>query len=137
MKVIRDNPYTFQHAVRAALNERNLRKRFQIQSGGKYGPVRQYDEGWTEEPMDVDHCRPPKRCNKCNKKGQVAANCRSNYGLRINRVNAVNTPPPQNNGRQYQRTEIVCWHCRKKGHLRRNCDQLKVKSRKAKALFAE
>ena len=102
MKVILDNPYTFQHAVRAALNELNLRKRFQIQSGGEYSLVLRYDEGRTEEPMGVDYCRPPKPCYKCNKKGHMAANFRSNYGLRINRVNVLNTPPPQNNGRQYQ-----------------------------------
>ena len=116
-----------QQAVRAALNEQNLRKRFQIRSGREYGPVRRHDESRAEEPMDVDHYRPPRRCFKCNKKGHVAANCRSNYGPRTNRVNAVNTPQKQSNGRQYPKSDIVCWHCGKKGHTRRNCDLLKNK----------
>ena len=33
MKVIRDKPDNFQYEVQAALNEQNLRKRFQIRSG--------------------------------------------------------------------------------------------------------
>ena len=127
MKVMRDNPDNFQQAVRAALNEQNLRKRFQIRSGREYGPVRRHDESRAEEPMDVDHYRPPRRCFKCNKKGHVAANCRSNYGPRTNRVNAVNTSQKQSNGRQYPKSDIVCWHCGKKGHTRRNCDLLKNK----------
>ena len=58
MKVMRDNPDNFQHAIRVALNEQNLRKRFQIQSGREYGPVRRYDESRAEEPMDVNLYRP-------------------------------------------------------------------------------
>ena len=60
MKVMRDNSNNFQYAVQAALNEQNLRKQFQIRSGCQYGRVQRYDEGLTEEQMDVDHYRPPK-----------------------------------------------------------------------------
>ena len=60
MKVMRDNPDNFHYAVQAALHKKNLRKRFQIRSGCQYGPVWRYNEGRTEEPMDVDHYRPPK-----------------------------------------------------------------------------
>ena len=127
MKVMRDNPDNFQHAVRAALNEQNLRKLFQIRSGREYGTFRRHDESQAEEPMDVDHYRPPRRCFKCNKKGHVAANCRSNYGLWTNRVNVVNTPQKQYNSRPYPKSDIVCWYCGKKGHARRNCDLLKNK----------
>ena len=55
MKVLRENPKTFQAAVQSALAEQNLRKRFQLRTVDS-----QSSKNRTEEPMEVDHIRPQK-----------------------------------------------------------------------------
>ena len=55
MKVVRDNPATFQAAVALATNEQNFRRRFSLRMGRI---TRGQDR---EEPMEVDHYRAGRR----------------------------------------------------------------------------
>ena len=57
---MRENPKTFQSAVQLALAEQNLRKRFQLRSNDHDHPKTR-----TEEPMDLDHIRPQRKCFLC------------------------------------------------------------------------
>lgn len=121
IKVMRDNPTTFQQAVRSALNEQNLRKRFQLRSGREFGRDRQ-SSGRQDEPMEVDHYRPPRRCFKCHRQGHTAANCRQRTVERQS-VNAVNNESEQNANKLRRRPNIVCYRCHKVGHIRAECNQ--------------
>ena len=111
IKVMRENPTTFEDAVRSALNEQNLRKRFQMRSGREFGRP-QHDQSRQEIPMEVDHLRPSKRCFKCNRKGHVAARCRVRPARQVNAIDR--RPRPHNK-------DIICWHCGQKGHVRARC----------------
>ena len=71
MKVMRENPKTFQTAVQSALAEQNLQKRFQVRS---YSHDTQ--RGRTEEPMEIDHIRPQRKCFFCHKGGHLAKHCK-------------------------------------------------------------
>lgn len=121
IKVMRDNPTTFQQAVRSALNEQNLRKRFQLRSGREFGRDRQ-SSGRQDEPMEVDHYRPPRRCFKCHRQGHTATNCRQRTVERKS-VNTVNNESEQNANRLRRRPNIVCYRCHKLGHIRAECNQ--------------
>ncbi len=120
MRVMRENPTRFQAAVMCAMQEQNLRKRFDLRTGRS--------SGRTDEPMDVDLIR-PKRCFRCSKTGHLAKNCRVH-------VNAVQQTPqlipplmanaygnaPQYPVRTRERMSfppITCWNCNRKGHMRR------------------
>ena len=104
MKVMRENPKTFQAAVQSALAEQNLRKRFQLRTVDS-----QSSKSRTEEPMEVDHIRPQKKCFLCSKTGHLAKHCRSRI------INAVEQVRNSNKG------EVECWKCGQKGHTERNC----------------
>lgn len=146
MRIMRENPNRFQAAVLAAMQEQNLRKRFNLRTG-------RFSER-TEEPMDVDHIR-PKRCFKCSKTGHLARTCRV-------QVNSADCRYPQiaNRGRNPRETDrpqfpayapegnafanrppypmrysppmreqlppppsnqTICWNCHHRGHISRNC----------------
>ena len=57
MKVMSDNPLTLQAAIRVAMNEQNLRKRFSLRSGHSEKYVNSQ-----HEPMEVEHYRPTGQC---------------------------------------------------------------------------
>ena len=89
LKLMRENPTNFPTAVRSALAEQNLRKRFTLRTGRdiplpkpyhKAGQNRQQTsyQGDTSVPMDVDYYRPKKICYNCQKPGHLAKNCRQN-----------------------------------------------------------
>ena len=62
----------------------------------------------TEEPMEVDHIRPQKKCFLCSKTGHLARHCRSRI------INAVEQVKNSNKGK------VECWKCGQKGHIERN-----------------
>ena len=77
MKVMRENPDRLQAAVHIAMNEQNLRRKFNLRTG-RDDPV--------PEMMEEDHAR-PSRCQICRCLGHEARNCCS---LRRERAEAVN-----------------------------------------------
>ena len=62
MKVMRGNPKSFQAAVQSALAQQNLRKRFQLRSNDHGN-----QKGRTEEPIEINHIRPQRKCFLCCK----------------------------------------------------------------------
>ncbi|MCG7884346.1 MAG: hypothetical protein JAY96_22495 [Candidatus Thiodiazotropha endolucinida] len=109
MKVMRDNPRTFQAAVDTALTEQNLRKRFNLRSG-KNETVRGGSYG--HEPMEIGHLRPAKLCYNCKRTGHIAKDCRAKP-----KVNVVT------GNRPFKNPNIICWGCNKRGHILRDCRQ--------------
>ena len=88
MTVMQEGPKTFQQAVQLALAEQNLRKRFDFRSNVKHDQ---------EEPMDIDHIQPRKKCFKCGKYGHIAKHCKS--------VNAIGRSAEQSQNQG----EVCCW----------------------------
>ena len=72
MKVMRENPKTFQAAVQSALAEQNLRKRFPLRTNDTHSGITR-----NEEPMEIYHTRPQKKCFLCKNVGHLAKHCRS------------------------------------------------------------
>ena len=70
IKVMRDNPATLADAVNIAMNEQNLRRRFDLRKDHTNDILRH------ESPMEVDNYRPDKRCFNCHKKGHLANKCK-------------------------------------------------------------
>lgn len=79
MKVMRENPATLQAAVTSTMNEQNLRKRFNLRVG-------RAETFRREEPVQIDHLRPSRRCFKCNQMGHLSKDCK-----KLPRQNAVET----------------------------------------------
>ena len=104
MKVMRENPKTFQAAVQSAFAEQNLRKRFEFRSNDHDN---QKDR--TEELMEIDHIRPQRKCFLCSKGGHFTKHCKSRS---VNAIAQVKEP---------ETGEIHCWRCGEVGHLKRNC----------------
>ena len=98
MKVMRDNPNTLGAAVASAMGEQNLRKRFELRTSRT---TRQ------DEPMEIGHNRSESRCNKCNKRGHLANNCKTKS------VNAI-TDGQHDRQQTYPRRDIICWGCGKR-----------------------
>ena len=103
MKVMRENTKTFQAAVQSALAEQNVRKRIPLRTVDS-----QSSKSRTEEPKEVDHIRPQKKCFLCSKTGHLAKHCRSKI------INAVEQVRNSNKG------EVECWKCGQKEHMKRN-----------------
>ena len=57
MKVMRENPKTFQTGVQSALAEQNMKKIFHLRSNDYENPKTS-----TEIPMEIDHIRTQRKC---------------------------------------------------------------------------
>ena len=91
--------------VTTATNEQNLSKRFSLHTRHQYVPTEDDDR------MEVDHYRPARRCNKCNKTGHLAKDCLSKP-----RINVVDNAK-EHNTKDY-RKEMTCWYCAKNSHFK-------------------
>lgn len=118
MRILRDDPRTFEQAVESAIREVNIRKRFSFREESNTRPQREVQNFQNRNgqvtPMEVDHSR-PKRCYKCKRTGHFSKDCRSR------RVYAVNESPRNQN---FNFASYECWHCKQMGHIRRFCPQL-------------
>lgn len=124
LKVMRDNPTSFQTAVNLALGEQNLRTRYNLRSGESFNcqsSSQQVNTG--SEPMEIDHLRPKTSCTYCRKIGHKAADCRK----RQREINAYTVTDKTNYARggrtdqaNWQKNRD-CWKCGRLGHVRRNC----------------
>ena len=121
MKVMHDNPNTFQGAVTTAMNEQNLHRRFNLHFTSS--PTIQ-----EEEPMEIGHVR-PKKCYKCHKLGHIPHHCKSCHHSKSH-VNAVSE---QQHWRDYRprdknyKQPRLCFKCNSPNHLKRDCPQLKAR----------
>jgi len=69
VKIMRENPTTLQAAITLAVTEQNVRKRFQMRSGRDYGSQSHQSTGQFKESMEVDHLKPMRKCQYCQKSG--------------------------------------------------------------------
>lgn len=72
-KIMRENPSTLVAAIAIAVNEQNLRKRFNLRVGRD---ITSPPQTRNEQPMEVDQVRPTRKCQYCFKKGHTARYCR-------------------------------------------------------------
>ena len=127
MKVMRENPNTFNDAITAATREQNLRKRFQLRTGHMANAE---SEQMGPEPMQVDHMRHRDRCHFCKKKGHFIKDCRAKK--RQQQVNVAEAQPR----RPLHRDSVICYNCRGVGHFAREC-QVPRKDRQGHSLNGE
>jgi len=129
MKVMRENPQNFQAAVASAMREQNLRKRFNLRAGyDEDKSSRQYASKSNpepvaprnEEPMEIDHLRPARKCERCGRYGHTARECRARWPVSsVNEVSGSKPNPAYGQGRsQGQR---LCWVCNSPDHMKRDC----------------
>ena len=90
---------TFQAAVQSALAEQNLSKRLQLRSNDHDHPKTR-----NEEPMEIDHIRPQRKCFLCHK-GDIWQNTKSRS---VNAITQVKEP---------ETGDVHCWRCGEVGHL--------------------
>ena len=121
MKVMHDNPNTFQGVVTAAMNEQNLCKMFNLHATSS--PTIQ-----EEEPMEIGHVR-PKKCYKCHTLDHISKHCKSSHQSKSH-VNAVSEQqhwgdyrPRDKNYKQPR----LCFKCNSPNHPKRDYPQFKAK----------
>ena len=114
MKVLRDNPESFQQAVKSAMSEQNFRRRLELRTDFDFGSTSE------EQPMEIDYYRPRTRCTICNKTNHSTKNCR------YRAVNEVQKK--QANPKFRDKSKVKCYACKKFGHYANECRSRKPRS---------
>ena len=110
MKLMRDNPNTFQAAVNTALQEQNLRRRFNLRTN--QGETL----GRRDVPMEVDHMRHSRHPR------HQGTGDRSNHYRKAQHIHAVNQRNAVNqSNRPHNKTGVICYNCGRQGHYKREC----------------
>ena len=131
LKVMRDEPKTFQDAISIATKEQNIRKRLMLRK--EEIPVQRSKSEisnqfkiseHSEYPMEIDHCRPKQiKCSRCKKLGHESNSCRTKFVNELhNQSNRVFSKNRGSVGRTPKRSG-VCWLCGQYGHWRRECSK--------------
>lgn len=125
LKVMRTNPASFQDAVKVALSEQNLRKRFSSSIGREYGQQQSNlnTDREASEPMDIDHARPTRRCAKCGRKNHSTRECRTSVREVTPRRITVN---PDQYRQERSSRQNQCWECGSTAHFRRDCPKARL-----------
>ena len=121
MKVIYNNPNTFQGAVTTVMNEQNLCRMFNLCCTSS-PTIRE------EEPLEIGHVR-PRKCYKCHKLGHIAKHCRSSHQSKSH-VNIVSEQQHRGDYRpraKNHKEPRLCFKCNNPNHLKRDCPQIKAK----------
>jgi len=127
MKVLREDPRTFNGALQIAMREQNIRKRFALRQDNeprqnRYKPKENNNsQSRDETPMEVDHFR-PKRLYKCKRKGHLTRDCRVRTANEIQNLSrqGFGSPRQVNNNKN-------CWKCGQSGHFSKDCQNFKYR----------
>lgn len=115
MKLLRENPDTFNGAVNAAMQEQNLRKRFNLRTG-----IGRDDQSHRDhrqlEPMEVNHMRPRTYNTDRNRKRTSEFQNRDRQQGRAH-IRAVEHRRQGFN----KHKDIQCYCCLEWGHYQRDC----------------
>ena len=107
-KIMRESPRTLEEAIRTAMGEQNLRKRFALRNS----------KSNSETPMEVDHARKP-RCRHCNRTNHRSEDCRVKQ---INEIEKHNSNGYRTINSQINNNPRRCYYCGSYEHIRRNCE---------------
>ena len=123
-KIMRESPRTLEDAIRVAMGEQNLRKRFALRNakGGSQDNDR-------ETPMEVDHTRKLK-CRFCQRTNHTSSQCRYKQ---VNEVRSHDNNGQRPNGfiprhrnefnpRQTE-DQRRCYYCGSPEHFRSSCEK--------------
>lgn len=102
-KVIREGPRTMQDAVKIAVAEQVLNKKYVLRNRAFQSQNRQHQYERKEEPMEVDSFKGT--CYRCGMQGHRAINCKTKKVSEIRNEEGSNIL-----------AGIECWKCGQRGH---------------------
>ena len=125
MKLLRDQPSSLDAALKRAMDEQNLRRRFEIRTNKTFRAERVAPHTQREEtPMGTDHVR-PKHCTVCNRKGHTAVTCFRKQTNAVDKGHMYQRDRPLHHNNDRSGTKRLCYFCQSDSHLIGNCEAYK------------